>query len=207
MINKIADFEKVSFEVFKKEYLEACTFNMPICNSYNGKPHPWDKTDTYIRQIYDKIALPVRSTKGSAGYDFVTPFSFILPQNCTIRIPTGIKCNIDDGWVLLCHPRSSYGNKWRLQFDDTTPVIDSDFYGIELNEGHIFFQFTNDSKLPPVQNRHLITGTVSVMPNPDSIAYVDAGERICQGVFLPHGITRSDNVTTTRTGTSGSTGK
>ena len=206
-MNNIALFEKVSFDTFKKDYITFSKLNSPMFNSYDSKPHAWEVSDEFIQRMYDNIILPVRATSGSAGYDFVTPISFILPPMGTIKIPSGIKCNIDTGWVMMCYPRSSYGFNWRLQFDNTTPVVDSDFYNNEFNEGHIAFQITNDSKRPPVSKINHITGERVVMPDPDSIAAIKQGDRICQAVFTIYGLTKDDNTTNIRTGTSGSTGK
>lgn len=58
-MQRIAKFEKVSFEQFKKDW--------------QGE-HPQD-TEEVIREIYDGIRLPKRATAGSAGYDFFAPGS------------------------------------------------------------------------------------------------------------------------------------
>ena len=62
-----------------------------------------------------------------------------------MKIPTGIRVKIDEGWWLGCLPRSGLGFKFRMQFDNTMGVIDSDYYFSD-NEGHIFAKITNDSK-------------------------------------------------------------
>ena len=56
---------------------------------------------------YKDILLPSRATKGSAGYDFFAPFDISLKSGETIKIPTGIRVKIDEGWVLKIYPRSS----------------------------------------------------------------------------------------------------
>ena len=48
-----------------------------------------------------------RATAGSAGYDFKSPITFTLYPGETIKIPTGIRVAIDEGWVLKVYPRSS----------------------------------------------------------------------------------------------------
>lgn len=175
-IERVGRFEKVSFE----EYVRAQ-------KSYEGR---------HMKLEYDSLKLPTRATTGSAGYDFYAPFSFTLlpPHNEevfkpgeSILIPTGIRCNIKDGWFLMLVPRSSLGFKYRLQMDNTVSVIDSDYYGAE-NEGHIMLKITNDS-------------------NERRVLEVNAGDRIAQGIFLPYGITEDDNATGTRTGGIGSTNK
>lgn len=97
-----------------------------------------------LKNLYDNIKIPTRATSGSAGYDFSSPFHFTLEAGETIKVPTGIKCKIDEGWVLQLYPRSGLGFKYRLQLNNTVGIIDSDYYGSN-NEGHIFAKITNDS--------------------------------------------------------------
>lgn len=126
-MKKIAKFEKVSFDQFKKDWID--TFN-----SHDN-----------IEEIYDSIILPKRATMYSAGYDFFSPLTFTLKPNETIKIPTGIKAYMEPGWVLKCYPRSGLGFKYRLQLNNTVGIIDGDYYNNENNEGHIFAKITNDS--------------------------------------------------------------
>ena len=91
-----------------------------------------------VKEYKDKnINLPKRATKGSAGYDFVSPLTFTLKPCETIKIPTGIRCGMNTDWVLMLYPRSGLGFKYGLNLMNQTAVIDSDFYYSD-NEGHIF---------------------------------------------------------------------
>lgn len=94
------------------------------------------------QQLYEDLKLPKRATAGSAGYDFYAPFEFTLKPNETIKIPTGIRCEMNPSWVLMIFPRSGLGFKYRLQLNNTVGVIDSDYYFSD-NEGHIFIKLTN----------------------------------------------------------------
>ena len=136
---------------------------------------------------YDSISLPTRATSGSAGYDFKAPFDFTLAPGETIKIPTGIRAKIDDGWVLMIYPRSGLGFKFRLQLDNTVGIIDSDYYS-SSNEGHIMIKITNNS---------LEGKTVEV----------DSGSAFAQGIFLEYGITEDDSADGIRDGGFGSTSK
>ena len=160
-MQKVAKFEKVSFEEFSKEINDI--------------------------KCYEEIILPKRATIGSAGYDFYAPFDFTLKPDESIKIPTGIKVKISDGWFLAIFPRSGLGFKYRLQLNNTVGIIDSDYYHA-LNEGHIFIKITNDSK----------EGKVLI---------VKKGEAFAQGIFLQFGITDDDEVTSERIGGMGSTTK
>jgi dUTP pyrophosphatase len=132
---------------------------------------------------YSDIALPKRATSGSAGYDFFAPFDISLSPNETIKIPTGIRVKIDDGWVLKIYPRSSLGFKYRLTLNNTVGIIDSDYYYAD-NEGHIFIKMTNCGNAPLT---------------------VEGGKAFAQGVFTAYGITVDDDANGTRTGGFGST--
>ena len=134
---------------------------------------------------YDNIKLPVRATSGSAGYDFYSPVDFTLAPGESIKLPTGIRARIDEGWVLMLYPRSSMGFKFRLQMDNTVGVIDSDYYYSD-NEGHIFVKITNDSR-------------------DGKTLSVKQGDAFVQGVFTPFGITEDDDVKNIRNGGMGST--
>ena len=98
-MNKIAQFEKVSQSQFVQDYLN--TF-------------PNDSEEKAL-DVYNKIKLPLRSTKGSAGYDIFAPFDIKLTPNQTIKFPTGIRVKINEGYFLAIVPRSGLGFKFALQ--------------------------------------------------------------------------------------------
>lgn len=130
-----------------------------------------------------ELTLPKRATSGSAGYDFALPFDLELGPKETVRIPSGIRAKITDGWVLMIFPRSSLGFKYRLQLDNTVGIIDADYYHAD-NEGHIIIKVTNHS---------------------DKTLSLKKGDRFVQGIFLPFGITEDDDTSARRTGGFGST--
>lgn len=165
----IAKFEKVSLEQFMKDMQDK---------------HP-EFSEEEIKDMYGKIQLPKRATAGSAGYDFKLPYPLTLKAGEGTLVPTGIRSWMRSDYVLLIFPRSSLGFKFRLQLDNTTGVIDSDYYG-SSNEGHIMIKVTNDSKS-------------------DKTLSLEAGAGLAQGIFLPFGIAEEEEVTTIRDGGFGST--
>lgn len=169
-MKRIAEFQKVSYEQFYKSWKD----------DFGG-------SDSEIKSIYDSIKKPVRATSGSAGYDIFAPVGITLKPNETIKVPTGIRCRIDDGWVLKIYPRSGLGFKFRLQLNNTVGIIDSDYYNSD-NEGHIFIKITNDT-------------------NENKPVSINAGEGFAQGIFIEYGITVDDNATEIRNGGLGSTTK
>ena len=174
-MNRVGKFEKVSFEQFRNAMKD---------EFYRGQELPPAIEDD-LRKIWEEIALPSRATSGSAGYDFKSPFSFSLSTGESIKIPTGIRVKVDEGWWLGCLPRSGLGFKYRLQLDNTMGVIDSDYYYSD-NEGHIFAKITNDN-------------------HAGKTLTVEAGSGFLQAIFIPYGITYSDDATGVRNGGMGST--
>lgn len=169
-MKKNLKFEKVSFERFSSDYTAA-----------------FGETGAVrLREIYEGIAMPRRATAGSAGYDFFLPEAVCLPAGRTILIPTGIRAQMTNGWVLFICPRSGLGFKFRFQLDNTIGIIDEDYYD-SSNEGHIMAKLTNDSR----EGKEL---------------RLEAGKAFIQGVFLQYGVTADDDTDEKRTGGFGSTG-
>ncbi len=157
-MKRIAKFHKVSKDQFVKDWID--TFP--------------EADEEEVIKLYDNIEHPKRATKGSAGYDFFSPMSFTLAPGESIKIPTGIKTEISDGWVLKCYPRSGLGFKYRLQLNNTVGIIDSDYFYSD-NEGHMFAKLTNDSK-------------------EGKVLELQAGVGFMQGIFVRYGITVDDNM-------------
>ena len=143
--------------------------------------------DETVLKIYEGIRLPRRATAGSAGYDFFAPAQFVLKPGETVKIPTGIRVEMNPEWVLKCYPRSGLGFKYRLQMNNTVGIIDSDYFYSD-NEGHIFAKLNNDTN----ENRTLT---------------IPADTGFMQGIFVEYGITEDDDVTDVRNGGFGSTTK
>ena len=132
----------------------------------------------------EAIPLPKRGTRGSAGYDFVAPTETVIAPGGTALIPTGIRCEMAEGWVLLIFPRSSFGIRHGVRLANTTGVIDSDYAWAE-NEGHILVSLRNPS---------------------DHEVRIQEGERFCQGVLVPYGTAEEEDGLPERKGGFGSTG-
>lgn len=169
MIKRIAKFHKVSLEQFTEGWKD--TFG--------------ETDEEKIREIYEEIKLPKRATSGSAGYDFFAPVSLTIAPGETVKIPTGIRVEMEENWVLKCYPRSGLGFKYRLQLNNTVGIIDSDYFYSD-NEGHIFSKITNDT-------------------NEGKTIEIAAGTGFMQGIFVEYGITVDDDADAVRNGGFGST--
>lgn len=168
-INKLSSASETGFEKVSYEQFRSC-FLYEVDNRIKG---------------YDDIKLPRRSTAGSAGYDFFAPYDFTLKPGETIVVPTGIRCNIKNGWFLALFPRSGFGFKTGYSLSNTVGIIDSDFYHSD-NEGHIMVKLENNSPI----NKTLT---------------VKKGQAFCQGIFLRYGLIYEDDATGIRNGGFGST--
>ncbi len=153
-------FEKVSFEEFEKS---------------TGLTH----------EDYDKYKLPKRGTINSAGYDFECLTDFTIKKGEVVKIPTGIKANMNIGEVLLIFIRSSLGCKFNLRLCNQVGVIDGDYYNNPDNEGHIFICIKNEG----VEDK-----------------FFKQGDKFAQGMFTTFlTVDNEEGITNKRTGGFGST--
>ena len=167
-MKRIAKFHKVSKERFTADWIDT-----------------FAQSQEEAEKVYEAIRLPKRATAGSAGYDFFAPAEFTLKPGETVKIPTGIRVEMQPEWVLKCYPRSGLGFKYRLQLNNTVGIIDSDYFYSD-NEGHIFSKITNDS-------------------NENKTLTIPADTGFMQGIFVEYGITIDDDATEIRNGGFGST--
>ncbi len=116
-----------------------------------------------IDQVNKLMCLPVRATKGSAGYDICSTIDFTLEPGEEVKFPTGLKVYMLPDEFLSVHPRSGQGFKYYVRLANTTGIIDSDYYNNDDNEGHIWVKLRNESK--------------------DKIMEVKRGQAVCQGIF------------------------
>lgn len=133
-------FEKISFKQFSKDI----------------------KDD---KELYESYNIPSRETKFAAGYDIYSLEDFTLKPTEIIKIPTGIKVNMNDDEVLLLVDRSSQGFKYNVRLCNQVGVIDKDYYNNPNNEGHIFVKLQNEG---------------------DKDYVVKRGDAICQGIFVKY---------------------
>ena len=180
-MNGIAKFHKVSYEQYKRDFIEQM-------HTTNGQEI--SDEDVIIQQSYDTIQLPKRVTAGSAGYDFFAPYHFNIPFGRSLVIPTGIRCEFfDPAWFLNIMPRSGQGFRSGIHLSNTCGIIDSDYFHAN-NEGHIMIKLVNDSTVG--QNRPFC---------------LECGDAFAQGIIMPYGLTVDDDATEARTGGFGSTSR
>ena len=169
-MRRCAKFEKVSFDQFKQDFCEV-----------------FGLSEEKLKEIYSSIKLPSRATKSSAGYDFYLPVGIELKPGETLKIPTGIRCFMEENVVLSLYPRSSLGFKYKMQLNNTIGIIDADYYNAK-NEGHIQIKITNDN-------------------NENKTLTLSAKDAFAQGIFTEFLLTYDDETIGERVGGFGSTNK
>lgn len=125
--------------------------------------------------------LPERQTKASAGYDFYVIEDIEIPAFGTVMLPTNVKAYMQEDEVLMLYARSSLAIKRGLILQNTTGIIDSDFFPHEIK---VALRNTTDQPVKLLKN-----------------------ERCAQGIFLKYLISDNGNLDNTRDGGIGSTKK
>ncbi len=113
--------EKISFKQFKKD----------ICDDEN---------------LYLSYNIPRRHTKNSAGYDFEAIETYTMKPMDIVKIPTGIKVQMNSDEMLMIVVRSSMGFKYNLRMCNQVGIIESDYYNNDSNEGHMWIALQNEGK-------------------------------------------------------------
>ena len=113
------DFEKISFEQFKKDIADD-------------------------RDLYNEYKLPQRDSDSTAGYDIYLLEDLIIEPNEIKKIPTGIKSFFGKDEVLFLIVRSSTGFKYNIRLCNQVGVIDADYYNNKNNEGHMWIKIQNE---------------------------------------------------------------
>lgn len=127
----------------------------------------------------DERLLPVRATKNSVGYDFVSPEDYEIKPGVTIAIDSGVSCEFSDDLWLGIYGRSSFVKKG-LMNPLGVGIIDADYHATG-------------------QDIYIVLKNVS-----DETVTIATGDAIAQGIFHKV-ITAGDEVTTERVGGFGST--
>ena len=125
--------------------------------------------------------LPERQTKASAGYDFYVIEDVEIPAYGTVMLPTNVKAYMQEDEVLMLYARSSLAIKRGLILQNTTGIIDSDFFPHEIK---VALRNTTDKPVKLLKN-----------------------ERCAQGIFLKYLVSDNGNLDKTRDGGIGSTKK
>lgn len=133
----------------------------------------------------NSVRLPTRASASSAGYDLRSLTEGDIAPGETKIFPTGLKAKMNSNEVLIVTIRSSLGIKRHLGLANGIGIIDADYFGNESNDGEILVAIHNHGQ---------------------SLAHIQKGERIAQGIFLNYLTTDEDKTDGTRSGGIGSSG-
>ena len=125
--------------------------------------------------------LPERQTISSAGYDFYVIEDVTIPPHEMVMLPTNVKAYMQDDEVLMLYARSSLAIKRGLTLQNTTGIIDSDFFPLEIK--------------------------IALKNNTDQPVTLLKNERCAQGIFMKYLVSDNGNLNNTRDGGIGSTKK
>ncbi len=114
-----------------------------------------------IRRIDKAIALPQYKTPGAAGFDFSARVRTIFPPRTVGYVPLNVAIEPPEGHFTLLAARSSL-HKRGLMSANGLGIIDSDYAGNGDEYTAVLYNFT------------------------DNEVVIEVGERIMQGVFIPH---------------------
>jgi dUTP pyrophosphatase len=114
-----------------------------------------------VRKINKNATIPVRSTDGSAGYDFYSPIDVIINPKSKILIQTNISVELPEcpfkGHIYCMKMMSRSGLSLKKSIEVGAGLIDSDYRG---NIGVILYNHGDE----PVE--------------------IKSGDRIAQGVII-----------------------
>lgn len=110
--------------------------------------------------------------KGCGLYEFFMPYTISLDYKDTITIPTGIRVNIEDGWMLKLLPSYNFASNYKLRFTEGEKFIFPYSY-YEENEGHILVSLQTEANY----------NWMKVLFNQNDV--------FVNGIFIPYGETSS----------------
>lgn len=112
-----------------------------------------------IKRFDKRIPLPTYATPRAAAFDLAARERVEIPPKSVGYVPLNIACETPDGHFLLLAARSS-AHKKGLMLANGIGIGDPDFSGDGDEYTAAYFNFTDKSVI------------------------VEAGERICQGIFV-----------------------
>jgi dUTP pyrophosphatase len=137
-----------------------------------------------IEAMYDDVTMPLRGTDGSSGFDihYYGKERILVYPHESVKIPTGLKMQVDKGYDICVYNRSSIASK-RLLLKGAE-LIDHDY------RGEVFINLLNSG-----------TDTQVIHPN-DKIAQI-----VIRPVYMGGYLVGDVDITERGSGGFGSTGR
>lgn len=114
-----------------------------------------------IRRIDKNLPLPEYKTSGAAGFDFCARVKTVFPPRTVGYVPLNVAIEPPEGHFTLLAARSSL-HKRGLMSANGLGIIDRDYAGNDDEYTAVLYNFTEHEVV------------------------IEVGERIMQGVFIPH---------------------
>lgn len=161
-------FEKVSFDTFLTSVLLLSNEEIP-----KDKSQLDEEFTNQIKQVYDGIILPHRVSKNSPYYNIYFPFGDTsLVPNQSLVIPTGIKVNLNEGWVLQYSVNKLLSIANDIYLQEIYGYVTTDEYSV-LDENMLMFKIINKNK--------------------DGVeCNIAKNTRLFTCIFLPYGLAEND---------------
>lgn len=109
--------------------------------------------EKHVLKIKSDGICPMYATEGAAGFDLYcnNEETIIAKPNQVVKVPTGLRMQIPEGYFGAIYPRSSAGIKMRVKLANSTGIIDSDYRGevilFLINEGEKDLEINKGDRL------------------------------------------------------------
>jgi len=182
----IRETTKSYLEQFKQEVKKYIDKKLASCKKKKKPSRRFEVVrDEYRKHPNKEIKLPTRATANSAGYDFYSNETIMIPPGSYHVFWTDVKVKLEKDEFLMIVPRSSVATQKNLILANSVGIIDADYYNNPDNDGNIGIWLINTSN--------------------NQTATIKEGERIAQGIILKY--FASDKTQGKRGGGFGSTGR
>ena len=112
-----------------------------------------------IKRAHPDAVMPEYKSEGAAGFDLASCEDVTIPPFERVKVNTGLKMEVPEGYEVTIRPRSGLALKGRLLMPNSPGTIDSDY------RGEVGLIFLNQSPYP---------------------VEIVKGDRIAQGVLAPY---------------------
>lgn len=132
-----------------------------------------------VLKIVSEGICPQYATKGAAGFDLYCNNDEVIvaKPHKIVKIPTGLKMQIPEGYFGAIYPRSSAGIKLRIKLANSTGIIDSDYRGeiilFLINEGEDYLEIKKGERLAQMIIQPYVRVEIEEV---DEISQTDRGE-------------------------------
>jgi len=137
-----------------------------------------DEMRIRIKKVRDDIPTPGYAYTSDAGYDLIAGEDVIIRPGETVKIPTGLAFEIQEGYEMQVRPRSGVTSKTTLRV--ALGTIDASYRG----EVSVICDNTTEFS-GEIGQHYFLNGTNGVNMYQHGTYLIRKGDRIAQGVIAP----------------------